>query len=123
MYCDAKEEVITPVDGRKTNKGLMETFASKARNGGGPIFDPLMEEKGGWISREAPVLNEVMMEAMIENLAQRSQQKTEGKLNPFRAQPGEILPKDVERNYSGFLVRKNVISFKVDSVKLVNCIA
>ena len=31
----------------------METFASKVRFGGGPKFDPLLEEKGGWIVGEA----------------------------------------------------------------------
>lgn len=32
----------------------METFAAKVHKGDGLRFDPLLEEKGGWISREAP---------------------------------------------------------------------
>lgn len=33
------------------------------------------------------------------------------------------LPLDVERTFSGFLVRKEVVTFKVDSQKLLNHIA
>lgn len=36
---------------------------------------------------------------------------------------GKILPQDVERNLSGFLVRKDVITFEVNSQKLIACIA
>lgn len=100
----------------------METFAAKVRHGSGPRCDPMLEEKGGWISGDAPVPDMEMMEAVIESMAQGNKQNEEGALNPFRAQPGEILPKDCERNYSGFLVRKNAISFKVDGGKLVECV-
>lgn len=32
----------------------MESFVAKICDGGGVCFDPMMEEKGGWISGEAP---------------------------------------------------------------------
>lgn len=101
----------------------METFVAKVRFGSGPIFDPLMEEKGGWISREVHVSHEEMMEAVIESMAQDRKQEMKGMLNPFKEHPGEILPKDVEWDYSKFLVRKKMISFKVHSDKLINRIA
>lgn len=40
------------------------------------------------------------------------------RLNPFHAQHGAILPSTMEKNFSGFLVRKNAIFFKVDSNNL-----
>lgn len=80
----------------------------------------MLEEKGGWIFGEVPTSYEEMMDVKIENMAQGSKLEAEGKLNSFREQPSEILPKDVERNHSGFLVRKNAISFKVDDLKLGN---
>jgi hypothetical protein len=32
----------------------MEMFAAKVRYGGGPRFDPMLEERGGWAAREDP---------------------------------------------------------------------
>lgn len=58
------------------------------------------------------------MDEVIEAMAEGSKQTNED-LNPFKGTHGEILPKDVERNFSGFLIRKNALSFKVDSVKLI----
>jgi hypothetical protein len=42
--------------------------------------------------------------------------------NPFKARIGEVLPLDVERNFSCFLVRKDSLTFEVDSQKLFNYI-
>lgn len=61
-----------------------------------------------------------MADAVIGMLADASQQVDDELLNPFRAQNGEIRPTDVERNFSGFLVRKDVIPFEVDSLKLLS---
>ena len=96
----------------------MESFAAKVRYGSGPRFDPLLEEKGGWIVGEARGQDAEMAEAVIEALVEASQQISERDLNPFKEQIGEILPSNLERNFSGFLIRKDAISFKVDSGKL-----
>lgn len=49
----------------------METFVGKPRYGIGPRFDPMMEEREGWIIGEAPRNN---VEDMIEFLAEASKQ-------------------------------------------------
>ena len=96
----------------------VKTFAEKVRFGGGPRFDPMLEEKGGWVVGEDPRRDEEMVEVVIEVLAQASSHVHEGQLNPFREQVGEILPTNLERNFSGFLVRKDAITFKVDPMKV-----
>ena len=96
----------------------METFAEKVRIGGGERFDPMLEERGGWVTGEDPKRDEEMAEAVIEELAQASDHGHEGHFNPFREQVGEVLPTNLERNFSGFLVRKDAITFKVDPVKV-----
>ena len=98
----------------------MESFAAKVRYGIGPRFDPLLEEeeKGGWIAGEARAQDVEMADAVIEALAEASQQISERDLNPFKEQIGEIFPSNLERNFSGFLIRKDAITFKVDSGKL-----
>lgn len=73
----------------------MATFAKKVKYGGGARFDLMLEEKGGWVAGEDPKQDEEMVEAMIE-----------------------VLPTNLERNFSGLLVRKDAISFKVDPVKV-----
>lgn len=42
-----------------------------------------------------------------------------GELNPFKGHNGEILPTNLERSFSGFLVRKEAIKFKVNTKKLL----
>lgn len=59
-----------------------------------------------------------MVDAVIEVMADGSQQAEVSEINPFRAQHGETLPENVERNFSGFLVRTNALVFKVDTQKL-----
>lgn len=93
----------------------METFATKVRYGGEPRFDPMLEERGGWATGEGPKGDAVMTEAVIEVLAEASQQISGDQLNPFKEQAGEVLPGNMERNFSGFLVRKDAITFKVDT--------
>ena len=56
-----------------------------------------------------------MSEAVIEVLAEASKQIQGDQLNPFKEQVGEILPGNMERNFSGFLVRKDAITFKVNT--------
>ena len=70
----------------------METFADKVRSGGGVRFDPMLEEKGGWVAGKDPKRDEEMAEAVIEVLTQASDHVHEGHFNPFREQVGEILP-------------------------------
>ena len=94
----------------------METFAEKVRYGGGTRFDPMIEECGRWTSTQHGDVN--MPEAMIEELAEANNQTSKGELNPFKIQIGETLPSNVERNFSGFLIQKETITFKVDTQKL-----
>ena len=99
----------------------MEAFASKVRFGSGPRFDPMLEEKGGWVAGEGPRQDVEMAEAVIEILAEASQQNGED-VNPFKGQCGEILPPNLERSFRGFLVRKDAVKFKVTTEKLLACI-
>lgn len=94
----------------------METFAEKA------LFDPVLEEQGGWISGEV-LKQHVETTAMFEVMAEASRHTCETGLNPFQVQSGEILPSNLERNVSDFLVRKEALHFTVDSQKLLACIA
>lgn len=48
----------------------MEFFMAKVRYGGGERFDPMMDERGGWIASEKPRQDAKMEEAMIKNMAQ-----------------------------------------------------
>lgn len=64
-----------------------------------------------------------MENAVIQGLAKTSQQSSGGDLNSFKGQSDEILPSNLERNYSGFLVRKDAIKFKVNIEKLLARIA
>ena len=64
-----------------------------------------------------------MAEALIEGMVQQSQLISKGDLNPFKGQSGEILPLNLERSFSGFMVRKNPIKFKVNSEMLLARIA
>ena len=43
----------------------MESFATKVHYGGGPRFDPMMEEKGGWIAGKVQKRDTEMTEAVI----------------------------------------------------------
>ena len=78
-----------------TNKGEMESFASKVRYGNASRFDPMMEERGGWIAGEASHQDIEMEDAMIEGLAEASHQILGGDLNPFKGHSGEILPSNL----------------------------
>lgn len=64
-----------------------------------------------------------MEDALIEGLAVASQQIFGGDLNPFKGHIGEILPTNLERSFSGFLMRKEVIKFKVNIEKVLARIA
>ena len=119
MLSEARKKSVT----KWVIKSGMESFAAKVRHGSGPRFDPLLEERGGWIAGEARGHDVEMAEAVMEALVEASQQISERDLNPFKEQIGEILPSNLERNFSGFLIRKDAISFKVDSGKLQACIA
>ena len=83
----------------------------------------MLEEKGGWVAGEDQRKDEEMAEAVIEVLAQASNHDNEDHFNPFREQVGEILPTNLERNFSGFLVRKDPITYKVDPIKVCARIA
>lgn len=64
----------------------METFAKKVRHGRGGRFDPLLEGKGGWISREAPKQDVEMTDAVIEVMAEANHPTSKDGFNPFQAQ-------------------------------------
>ena len=93
----------------------MESFAAKVRYGLAPHFDLMLEEKGGWISREAPRQEDVV----ITGLAEASKHAVDGGLNPFTGHIGEILPPNLERHFSSFLVRNHAIKFKVNTQMLL----
>lgn len=92
-----------------------ESFAAKVRYGNGSRFDPMLEERGGWIVGEARRSDREMTDVLIEVLTEVNTRTSKDDLNPFKAQADEILPSNLERNFSGFLVRKDAISFKVNS--------
>lgn len=100
----------------------METFAKKIRYGSGPRLNPLLEERGGWIAGEAQKHDTEMADSVIEVMAEASQQIV-GDLNPFKEQLGEILPPNLERKFSGFLMWKDATVFKVNLEKLAARIA
>ena len=52
-------------------------------------------------------------------LAEERSQISDKDPNPFRGQSGEVLPAHLERSFSGFLVRRDAIKFKVNSEKLL----
>ena len=56
------------------NPGDMESFAAKVRFGNAPRFDPMMEERGGWIAGEAPRQDIEMEDAVIEGLSKARHQ-------------------------------------------------
>lgn len=70
----------------------MESFVDKVNVGEGARFDPMLEEKGGWVSREAPKRKLKMVDAIIWVMADSSQSGFEDGLNPFRAQFDEKIP-------------------------------
>ena len=96
--------------GRAKGAGNMQiqvaTFAAKVRYGSGSRFDPMMEEKGGWIVGEAPKQDVEISEVEIKIIAEASQHISDGELNPFKEQVGEMLPTNLERNFSGFFGKK-----------------
>ena len=112
------QQILAAMQGRD-NVGGMGSFASKVRYGNAPRFDPMMEERGGWIAGEARRQDVEMEDVVIEGLAAASQQIPEGNYNPFKELTGEILPSYLERNFSGFLVRKESIKFKVNTDRLL----
>lgn len=77
-----------------------------------------MEEKEGWILGVAQRHNIKMEDAVIEGLAEASQQIVQGDFNPFKGHNGENLPSNLERSFSGFLVRKDAIKLKVNTEML-----
>lgn len=64
-----------------------------------------------------------MVDTIIEVMEDASQHTFKDGLTMFRAQNGEVLPSNLKRNVSGFLVRKDDVSFKADSRKLFARIA
>lgn len=56
-----------------------------------------------------------MENAVLEGLAEASQQLGGGDLNSFKGYNGEILPSNLERSFSGFLVKKDAIKFEVNT--------
>lgn len=95
----------------------MKFFASKVRNESGMRFDLVVDRKGEWISGEC--LDIEMSQTMIGIMDEANQGALNNALMPFRAQISEILPLNVENNFSGFLIRKDMVPFKVNSQKLI----
>lgn len=106
------------------SKELGETaFVEKVHFGGGKRFDPMLEGKGGWIVGEAQWHDVEMAEAVNEEMADANNQIKERVLNLFRGQHGETLPPNLERSFSGFLVKNDALKFRVNSEKLLARIA
>ena len=101
----------------------MESFAAKVRYGSGTRFDPMMEEKGGWIAGETRGRDEDMPDAVIEILAEANQRLMGEEPNPFKGHHGEVLPPNLDRSFNGFLVREDALKFKVDTEKMLARIA
>ena len=101
----------------------MESFAAKVRYGSDTRFDPMMEEKGGWIARDTHRRDEEMPDAVIEVLVEANQRLKGEEPNLFKGYQGEVLPSNLDRSFSGFLVRKNALKFKVDTAKMLAKIA
>ena len=115
--CD--DHLIERVESQMAKRGKMESFASKVRYGNASRFDPMMEERGGWIAGEAPRHDIKMEDAVIEGLVEASQRIEGGDFNPFKGHSGEILPSNLERSFSGFLVKIEAIQFKVNTEKFL----
>jgi hypothetical protein len=64
-----------------------------------------------------------MVDTVIEVMEEASQHTFKDVLTTFQAQSGEVLPSNLKQNVSGFLVRKDDVSFKADSQKLFARIA
>lgn len=64
-----------------------------------------------------------MAKAVLEVMEEASKRISKENLNPFKIQSGEILPSNLERSFSGFLVRKDVLTLRVDTPKLLARIA
>lgn len=97
----------------------MESFAKNVRSGA--RFDPTMEEGGrtkGMVQKQ----DEEMVEAVIETPAEANKPTAKGGFNLFQAQKGEILLENLERNVSGFLVRKEAIPFTFSKVECAHLI-
>lgn len=60
-----------------------------------------------------------MANAVIDVMGEASQQCEGDVLNPFTKQTREILSSNRERSFNGFLLRKDVIKFKVNTQKLL----
>ena len=125
----AKRSVVENVDWQRNSRYEVtveskETFAEKVRYGRGMRFDSMMEEKGGWIAGEVPKHDVEMTDAVIEVMAEANRQGFGVDLNPFKEQSGEILPSNMKIDYyCGVLMRKDAITFKVNSQKLIERIA
>lgn len=78
----------------------------------------MLEEKDGWVAGDGQK-HEEMADAVIEVMAEANQHNMREDLNPFKVEAGEILPLNLERNYSGFLMKKDAIKFKVNTDKLL----
>jgi hypothetical protein len=96
----------------------METFVAKVRYRIGSRFDPMMEERGRWKAGAGEQQDVVMSDAVIDLMAEANNQISKGELIPFKEQIGEVPPPNMERNFNGFLMRKDAVTFKVDSEKL-----
>lgn len=83
----------------------------------------MLEDKGWWIVGEALRHDEDMAKVVIRYMANVSQGTSNDGLNRFRIQYGEMLPLNMERTFSRFMVRKEAVAFKVDSQKLLTFIA
>lgn len=59
-----------------------------------------------------------MTKANLQGLAKASNHILEGQLNLYKGLVGEVSPTNLERNFSGFLVRNDAITFRVDIQKV-----
>ena len=78
----------------------------------------MLEEIEGWIPGEAQRHVVEMADAVIEVMVEASQQIQGEDRNPFKGQCSEIRPINLERNFSGFMMRKGAIKFN-DTMELL----
>ena len=93
----------------------IESFVTKVRFANGPQFNPMLEEKGRWEFGEVRQYDVEMVHAMIEDLAEASQQIVGRHFNLFKRKYGKIILLNLEINLSDFLVKEDVIKFEVNT--------
>lgn len=78
----------------------------------------MMHERRGWASCEAQTHDVVMAEIVIEGMEEVVKQNLGNVINPFKTKTSETFPPNLERNYSGLIMRKTSVMYNVYVEKL-----